>query len=349
MKKANPQEAAPLRQTPQKHTTPIHHPNNGVVQRHRSGGRIQLPILPPSRSKTIQLSIDDDMPGLVDIDEFAVAIPEPQVVKLFDITGQNMHQIKAAPLSAFPSLPPKPVLPPKPGIFGFIREKAERYGLTDELLYAETCGVNIRLINLVFDMLTPHQLAKLPTSGGKGIWSALETAQLMLGRIGGIAKWLEIAKLAVCDIPGLKMLLTDDSAQGAEKQAMKILSVARMPPKLAGRSYEEIVNILKCLNYVQQETYMDSRGKDTPYGQDVWTSNDHMVIRIKVGGRSLNGKFARPPHAVKEITSTAHQFSDKDIICKMTDDNILIPAGTKFSAKDMQTWYEKVSEKKTKC
>jgi hypothetical protein len=305
--------------------------------------RIHLPVS-ANRYNTIQRSLDldlDDLPPLIDEDE----MPEPQKVKIFDISGENMRQIAAAPIfsvrSSISSIPPR-----KPGIFPFIRKKADELNLNDELAHALEVGAPINLVNLVFDILSPTQLEKLPASNGKGFWDAIETASRMVARIGGFSHWLQIAKLQITWIPGFKMLLTDARTQAAEAKALKILSIARLPPKLEGKSYEEIIEILARMGFVQQEKYSASRNDLGPYGQDVWTSKDNLVIRIKVGGRSLIGKFVRPPHVVKEITETVHQYASKDIICKMTDDNILIPAGTKYSAKDMQAWYESVSGRK---
>lgn len=304
----------------------------GVIQ--RALGPVVKVWEPPSL-------IDDEPPPLIDMDEMPV--------RIFDIRGENMRQIEAAPklsVSMPPLAPSQPgilVAPSKPGILPFIRRKAEELNLTEELTHAVQVGAPVNLINLVFDILAPTQLEKLPTNNGKPFWDAIEKASLMVSKIGGFAKWLGIAKLRIIQIPGFKMLLTDARAQAAEAQALRIIAAARLPPKLEGKSYDEIVTILESMGFVRQEKYSESRGGGDPYGQDVWTSKDNLVIRMKVGGRSLAGKFPRPPHVVKEITATVHQYAPKDIICKMTDENILIPAGTKYSARDMQSWYEEVS------
>ena len=278
------------------------------------------------------------MPELIDLPDQAPVTTPPR-------PGRGILVPEYRPLIISTGPPPRQETEfSRRGIFGFIERKADASNLTDELRHALDSGVDRRLVNLVFDMLSPTQLEKLPSSGGKGIWDSIEKAQIMLSRIGGLAKWLEIARLEVAAIPGFTMLLTDSGSMGAAKRAGAILAKARRPPPLAGKSYEEIVRVLSEMGYRRQETYSDIRGNAaTPYGQDVWTSDDQIVIRIKVGGRSLAGRFVRPPHVVKEITDTPHAFAASDIICKITDDNIMIPAGTKFSAKDMQTWFERVS------
>ena len=264
--------------------------------------------------------------------------PELSLVPIFDITGRNMAHIARV----YP--PAERLVVGTPVVWMSVREKASKNpSVEEELEWAIQHGVPVDLINRVFTELTQTQLEKLNGS----MWEGLKKARLMLEHAGGFTKWLRIAKLRVIDIPGFKMLLTDKDAQAAEAKAIEIINKANLPPAFSGKSYDDIVETLVRMGYKKQEGFRDSRNEgQEPYGQDVWTSNDNIVVRIKVGGRSLAGRFPRPPHVVKEITKTAHQYSPGDIICKLTDHNILIPAGTKYSAKDMQAWYEDVAHKK---
>lgn len=170
----------------------------------------------------------------------------------------------------------------------------------------------------------------------------LGRAATFLERFGGFEKWLKIGKLAVKDIASFEMLMSDKGTAAGYQTGQRVVGGATPLPSFKGRPYEEIAGVLTQMGYRRAERYDESRGHDTPYGQDVWTHDNHLVVRIKVGGRSLQGRFQRPPHVVKEISRTPHAYSPADIVCKLTDDNHLIPAGTKFSARDMQTWYEKV-------
>jgi hypothetical protein len=231
------------------------------------------------------------------------------------------------------------------GISDAVERKAVQANLEDELRFAvarcqqQDIG-SVALVELVFSTLSAAQLERTPRDGDGVLWKQLADAQRELGATP-FANWLAKAKFKVLDIPEMKMLLTDQSARGAQEQAAAIMARAQKLPRFAGVAYEEIVGQLKGRGFVRQEKYNAVTEEDLPYGQDVWTSDDQLVVRIKVGGRSINGRFPRPPHVVKEVTRKAHAYAPAEIIAKLTDDNVLIPAGTKYSAKDIQTWYNK--------
>jgi hypothetical protein len=266
-----------------------------------------------------------------------------------DLMGAKAHQLRADP--AQQTEPTNPIqrvatvaqcgnILHLAGITDLAEQRAQAAHAEAQLQYVHGKGVAPAIINPVFETFSNGALGNLPEDHeGDAIWDRLVQAHAALGG-PTFDKWLRKAGLNVLDIPGLEMLLTDESAHGANEQAGALLARAQHLPAFAGRSYQYIVGVLAGLGYRRQEKFAGvSSNNDLPYGQDVWTSDDHMVVRIKVGGRSLNGRFRRPPHVVKEVTKTAHAYAPDDIIAKLTDENILIPAGTKYSAFDMQTWY----------
>ncbi|WP_431050046.1 hypothetical protein [Roseateles sp. L2-2] len=222
--------------------------------------------------------------------------------------------------------------------------RAHGFKLEDEIRFAASIPtLDAALINLVFEHLTRTQLeTKVPNKAPDGFWKPLITARQQLGATDFDAWFLRVG-LAVTDIPNLRMTLSDKDSTAFEK-AQTLAARATPLPQFAGRSYEDIVQALAGQGYVRQERFHDvSDEMAEPYGQDVWTSEEHLVVRIKVGGRSINGRFRRPPHVVKEVSKVPHAFGVSDILAKMTDNNVLIPAGTLYSARDMQTWYSQKS------
>ncbi len=205
-------------------------------------------------------------------------------------------------------------------------------------------NVDVDLINDVFKFVSNTKLNDLPENG-LGIWEEYIKAKNFLGD-EHFRKWLELVGAAVVDIPEFRMLLTGVDLKKADDLATEILEASGPPPPMYGKSYISIVDTLEKLGYVQMESYEDTENDRPAYGQDVWCNDENMVIRIKVGGRCLSGRYPRPPHVVKEITKDPYGYSPSDIICKLTDDGLKIPAGTKYSAKDMQSWYVKNTGKK---
>lgn len=227
------------------------------------------------------------------------------------------------------------------GITDAIETKANGSRFEDALRYAVGRGADPALINAVFDALSNRALENLPDRDPGTDWDKLVAARTELG-VTMFDAWIARAGMEVLKLSNMEMLLSDRGLKGAYEQAKIIVAAATPLPQFAGVSYEDIVRTLSSMGYQRKEKYKAvSDNHDEPYGQDVWTSDDKMVVRIKVGGRSINGRFQRPPHVVKEVTKKAHTYAPADVLAKMTDSNVLIPAGTKYSAKDIQTWYNK--------
>jgi len=227
------------------------------------------------------------------------------------------------------------------GITDQAEQRAQQQNMVGELRYAVGKATPPAIISLVFAHFSNAQLERLPHQDPDTMWVEITQARNQLGQ-ATFDHWIAKVGAKVLDLPQMKMLLTDESKQGTHAQAAAVLAHARPLPPFAQVDYDTIVARLGGMGYRRQEKYLavpEQADVDTPYGQDVWTSDDRMVVRIKVGGRSINGRFRRPPHVVKEITKEAHRYAPADIIAKLTDDNILIPAGTKYSAKDIQSWY----------
>lgn len=223
------------------------------------------------------------------------------------------------------------------GIEDNVEEKAIKLNLKDGLQYAFEQNVPPVLINQIFTHISNTKLEELFGSSEITVWNEFIEAKKVLGT-DFFDHWLPLVRENILKIIGFKMLLTGNVA-GQDDLATTILEEFDPPPSFVGKDYLEIVTTLKELGYERMEAFQDAEPDKSPYGQDVWCNEGHMVVRIKIGGRSLAGRFPRPPHLVKEITKTPYLYGAKDIICKLTDENIKIPAGTKYSGRDMQTWY----------
>src|SRR5262249_34019609 len=129
----------------------------------------------------------------------------------------------------------------------------------------------------------------------------------------------ELEKLGMFKLDPAKEALLN-KGQGAAVRAL---------PPLEGR---EVADIEATLTNAGFTKVADERG------QAFWAHPDGSIVRLKTAAPALT--TARPnTHAVKEISKTANDFSQKAVFAKVADNGAVLSQGTNAANENLRQWF----------